>query len=164
LAAERTDVEIVPRNRALCFAEAVLVARHLLVPNFIRAHSTHHCNSGGGFEQRAIMSFGAGVLLSIASVEVASEALMPAGAASTVGGIVAGCPCAALRSGQTITGATRDRPMGTPGTSDLIRRKPLQAIKDGRKEFRSGFGSETPVRAKVHSLAFNPSLQFRRRH
>jgi hypothetical protein len=34
----------------------------------------------------AIMSLGAGVLLSIASVEVASEALMLAGAASTVGG------------------------------------------------------------------------------
>ena len=38
----------------------------------------------------AIMSLGAGVLLSIASVEVASEALKLAGAASTVGGIVAG--------------------------------------------------------------------------
>jgi len=38
----------------------------------------------------AFMSLGAGVLLSAASFKVASEALMLAGAASTVGGIVAG--------------------------------------------------------------------------
>ena len=36
-----------------------------------------------------IMSLGAGVLLAVASIEIASEALMLAGAASTVGGIVA---------------------------------------------------------------------------
>ena len=38
----------------------------------------------------AIMSLGAGVLLSAASIQLASEALLLAGAASTVGGIVAG--------------------------------------------------------------------------
>jgi zinc transporter, ZIP family len=38
----------------------------------------------------AIMSLGAGVLLSLASVKVASEALMVAGAASVVGGIIFG--------------------------------------------------------------------------
>ena len=38
----------------------------------------------------ALMSLGSGVLLSAASFKVASEALMLAGAASTVGGIVAG--------------------------------------------------------------------------
>ena len=38
----------------------------------------------------AIMSFGAGVLLSVASIKIASEALPLAGAASTVGGIIAG--------------------------------------------------------------------------
>ena len=38
----------------------------------------------------AIMSFGAGVLLSVASIKIASEALPLAGAASTVSGIIAG--------------------------------------------------------------------------
>ena len=38
----------------------------------------------------AIMSFGAGVLLSVASIKIASEALPLAGAASTVGEIIAG--------------------------------------------------------------------------
>jgi ZIP family zinc transporter len=38
----------------------------------------------------AIMSLGAGVLLSVASVEIASQALMSSGAASTVGGILTG--------------------------------------------------------------------------
>jgi ZIP family zinc transporter len=38
----------------------------------------------------AILSLGAGVLLSVASVELATEALMLAGVASTVGGILAG--------------------------------------------------------------------------
>jgi zinc transporter, ZIP family len=38
----------------------------------------------------AFMSLGAGMLLSAASFKVASEALVLAGAASTVGGIVAG--------------------------------------------------------------------------
>ena len=38
----------------------------------------------------AFMSLGAGVLLSAASFKVASEALISGGAASTVGGIVAG--------------------------------------------------------------------------
>lgn len=38
----------------------------------------------------AIMSLGAGVLLSVASIEIASEALLVTGAASTVGGIIVG--------------------------------------------------------------------------
>jgi ZIP family zinc transporter len=38
----------------------------------------------------AVMSFGAGVLLSVASIKVASEALMVAGAAFAGGGIIAG--------------------------------------------------------------------------
>jgi ZIP family zinc transporter len=38
----------------------------------------------------AVMSLGAGVLLSLASVEIASEALLLTGAAHTVGGILAG--------------------------------------------------------------------------
>ncbi len=38
----------------------------------------------------AIMSLGAGVLLSLASIDVASEALASVGAASTVGGVLAG--------------------------------------------------------------------------
>jgi ZIP family zinc transporter len=55
----------------------------------------------------AIMSLGAGVLLSVASIEIASEALMLAGAASTVGGIVAGA--AAFSVANAALAAARDR-------------------------------------------------------
>ena len=57
----------------------------------------------------AIMSLGAGVLLSIASVEVASEALMLAGAASTVGGIVAGAATFSIANAALVTAKDRKR-------------------------------------------------------
>ena len=57
----------------------------------------------------AIMSLGAGVLLSIASVEVASEALMLAGAASTVGGIVAGAATFSIANAALVTATDRKR-------------------------------------------------------
>lgn len=57
----------------------------------------------------AIMSLGAGVLLSIASVEVASQALMLAGAASTVGGIVAGAATFSIANAALLTAKDRKR-------------------------------------------------------
>ncbi len=57
----------------------------------------------------AIMSLGAGVLLSIASVEVASEALMLAGAASTVGGFVAGAATFSIANAALVTAKDRKR-------------------------------------------------------
>ena len=57
----------------------------------------------------AIMSLGAGVLLAIASVEVASEALMLAGAASTVGGIVAGAATFSIANAALVTAKDRKR-------------------------------------------------------
>ena len=55
----------------------------------------------------AIMSLGAGVLLSAASIQLASEALVLAGAASTVGGIVAGA--ATFSIANAALAAARDR-------------------------------------------------------
>ena len=57
----------------------------------------------------AIMSLGAGVLLSIASVEVASEALILAGAASTIGGIVAGAATFSIANAALVTATDRKR-------------------------------------------------------
>jgi zinc transporter, ZIP family len=56
-----------------------------------------------------IMSFGAGVLLSVASVELASEALMLAGAASTVGGILAGAATFSIANAALVTAKDRKR-------------------------------------------------------
>jgi zinc transporter, ZIP family len=64
------------------------------------------------FGHRAIaatMSLGAGVLLSIASVEIASEALMLSGAVSTVGGIVAGAATFSLANAALVTARDRKR-------------------------------------------------------
>ena len=57
----------------------------------------------------AIMSLGAGVLLSVASVEVASEALMLAGAASTVGGILAGAATFSIANAALVAAKDRKR-------------------------------------------------------
>jgi ZIP family zinc transporter len=57
----------------------------------------------------AIMSLGAGVLLSIASVEVASEALMLAGAPSSVGAIVAGAATFSIANAALVTAQDRKR-------------------------------------------------------
>ena len=57
----------------------------------------------------AIMSLGAGVLLAIASVEVASEAIMVVGAASTVGGIVAGAATFSVANAALVTAKDRKR-------------------------------------------------------
>jgi ZIP family zinc transporter len=57
----------------------------------------------------AIMSLGAGVLLSLASIEVASEALMLAGATSTVGGIVAGAATFSIANATLMTAKHRKR-------------------------------------------------------
>lgn len=57
----------------------------------------------------AIMSLGAGVLLSVASVELASEALMLAGAASTVGGILAGAATFSIANAALVTAKDRKR-------------------------------------------------------
>ena len=57
----------------------------------------------------AIMSLGAGVLLSLASVEVASEALMLTGATSTVGGILAGAATFSVANAALITARHRKR-------------------------------------------------------
>ena len=57
----------------------------------------------------AIMSLGAGVLLSVASIEIASEALMQAGAASTVGGIVAGAATLSIANAALATARDRKR-------------------------------------------------------
>jgi ZIP family zinc transporter len=55
----------------------------------------------------AIMSLGAGVLLSAASIELASKALILAGAASTIGGIIAGA--ATFSIANAALAAARDR-------------------------------------------------------
>ncbi len=57
----------------------------------------------------AIMSLGAGVLLSIASIQIASEALMLAGAASTVSGIVAGAATFSIANAALVTAKDRKR-------------------------------------------------------
>ena len=57
----------------------------------------------------AFMSLGAGVLLSAASFKVASEALMLAGAASTVGGIVAGAATFSIANAALATANDRKR-------------------------------------------------------
>ena len=57
----------------------------------------------------AFMSLGAGVLLSIASVKVASEALMLAGAASTIGGIIAGAATFSIANAALVTAKDRKR-------------------------------------------------------
>jgi len=60
----------------------------------------------------AIMSLGAGVLLAIASVEVASEALMVVAAATAVGGIVAGAATFSIANAAFVT-ASRNPPKST---------------------------------------------------
>ena len=57
----------------------------------------------------AFMSFASGVLLSAASFKVASEALMLAGAASTVGGIVAGAATFSIANAALVTAKDRKR-------------------------------------------------------
>jgi ZIP family zinc transporter len=57
----------------------------------------------------AFMSFGAGVLLSAASFKVAYEALMLAGAASTVAGIVAGAATFSIANAALVTAKDRKR-------------------------------------------------------
>jgi ZIP family zinc transporter len=57
----------------------------------------------------AIMSLGAGVLLSIASIQIASEALVLAGAASTVSGIVAGAATFSIANAALVTAKDRKR-------------------------------------------------------
>ena len=57
----------------------------------------------------AFMSLGAGVLLSAASFKVASEALMPAGAASTTGGIIAGAATFSIANAILVTAKDRKR-------------------------------------------------------
>src|SRR5262245_37853765 len=57
----------------------------------------------------AFMSLGAGVLLSAASFRVVSEALMLAGAASAVGGIVAGAATFSIANAVLVTARDRKR-------------------------------------------------------
>ena len=57
----------------------------------------------------ATMSLGAGVLLSLASVKVASEALMLAGAASVVGGIIFGAATFSIANAALVTAKDRKR-------------------------------------------------------
>jgi zinc transporter, ZIP family len=57
----------------------------------------------------AIMSLGAGVLLSLASVKVASEALMLASAASVVGGIIFGGATFSIANAALVTAKDRKR-------------------------------------------------------
>src|SRR5687767_11135764 len=57
----------------------------------------------------AVMSLGAGVLLSVASVGVASEALMLAGAASTAAGIVAGAATFSIANAALVNAQRRKR-------------------------------------------------------
>ena len=57
----------------------------------------------------AMMSLGAGLLLSLASVQVASEALMLAGAASTAAGIVAGAATFSIANAALATAKDRKR-------------------------------------------------------
>jgi ZIP family zinc transporter len=57
----------------------------------------------------AIMSLGAGVLLSVASIEIASEALTLAGAAFTVGGIIGGAATFSIANAALVTAKDRKR-------------------------------------------------------
>jgi ZIP family zinc transporter len=57
----------------------------------------------------AIMSFGAGVLLSAASIKIASEALIAAGAAFTAGGIITGAAMFSLANAVLVTARNRKR-------------------------------------------------------
>jgi zinc transporter, ZIP family len=57
----------------------------------------------------ATMSLGAGVLLSVASIEIASEALMLASPVSTVGGIIAGAATFSLANAALIVANDRKR-------------------------------------------------------
>ena len=57
----------------------------------------------------AMMSLGAGVLLSAASFKVGSEALVLAGAASTAGGIVIGAAMFSIANAALVTGRDRKR-------------------------------------------------------
>jgi ZIP family zinc transporter len=57
----------------------------------------------------AIMSVGAGVLLSAASIMIASEALIAAGAGSTVGGIIAGAAIFSILNAALVTARDRKR-------------------------------------------------------
>jgi zinc transporter, ZIP family len=57
----------------------------------------------------AVMSLGAGVLLSAASIEIASEALVVAGAASTVGGIFVGAAMFSVANAALTTARDRKR-------------------------------------------------------
>ena len=68
----------------------------------------------------AFMSLGAGVLLSAASFKVASEVLMLAGAASAVGGIVAGAATFSIANAALATATDRKR----CGNASRSRRKP----------------------------------------
>jgi len=57
----------------------------------------------------AFMSLGAGVLLSAASFRIASEALVPAGAASTTAGIIAGAATFSIANAILVTARHRKR-------------------------------------------------------
>ena len=57
----------------------------------------------------AIMSLGAGLLLSAASMQIAVEALMLAGAASTIGGIIAGAAIFSIANAALVTAKHRKR-------------------------------------------------------
>jgi ZIP family zinc transporter len=57
----------------------------------------------------AIMSLGAGVLLSAASIKIASEALIVTGAGSTVGGIIAGAAMFSIANAALATARDRKR-------------------------------------------------------
>ena len=57
----------------------------------------------------AVMSLGAGVLLSAASIQLASEALLLAGPASTVGGLVAGAATFSIANAALATARDRKR-------------------------------------------------------
>src|SRR5262245_29714376 len=57
----------------------------------------------------AIMSLGAGVLLSLASIKVASEALMSGGVASVVAGIILGAATFSIANAALVTARDRKR-------------------------------------------------------
>ena len=57
----------------------------------------------------AVMSLGAGLLLSAASVKIAAEALILAGAASTIGGIIAGAAIFSLANAALVIAKDRKR-------------------------------------------------------
>src|SRR5688572_25936009 len=57
----------------------------------------------------AAMSLGAGVVLSAASIKIASEALIVAGAGSTAGGIIAGAAIFSIANAALVTGKDRKR-------------------------------------------------------